>query len=72
MSNKKYLYTFKYNHHYRELCHLESSQIFGTVERDHSNDTITLNIITSVAKLTIDTLTYISYVIIEDHQLTSQ
>ena len=34
MSNKKYLYTFKYNHHYRELCHLESSQIFGTVERD--------------------------------------
>ncbi len=35
MPNNSYLYTFKYNHHYRDLCRLESTQIFGEEEKDN-------------------------------------
>jgi len=34
MPNTTYLYSFKYNHHYTELCKLESTQIFGEAEKD--------------------------------------
>lgn len=35
MSKTEYIYTFKYNHHYSELCKLESRQIFGKEEKDN-------------------------------------
>ena len=31
----KYIYSFTYNHHYSELCKLESRQIFGKEEEDN-------------------------------------
>ncbi len=35
MANAKYIYTFKYNHHYSQLCKLESRQIFGKEEQNN-------------------------------------
>ncbi len=35
MREDNYLYTFKYNHHYRELCRLEATQIFGEPEKNN-------------------------------------
>jgi len=35
MPHYNYIYSFKYNHHYNELCKLESRQIFDKEEKDN-------------------------------------
>ncbi|PLX05879.1 MAG: hypothetical protein C0596_15365 [Marinilabiliales bacterium] len=35
MIKQKFIYTFKYNHHYADLCKLETRQIFGKEEQNN-------------------------------------